>query len=88
MNQLKNYLSDKARFWLYLVFAVLALLQGATLTGLAEAGVAAPLWLEVAGSVYLYVSAAFGFTAATHTKPQAPEPVPVESKDEDTLFLM
>lgn len=87
MNNLKNYLPDKVRFWLYLVFGILALTQSAALAGFAEAGVTPPAWFDVAGAVFLVVGAGFGFTAATHTTTEdRPKPVPVETEESPTTL--
>lgn len=64
MSELTGMFSPKVRKIAYVVFAVLGVAFGAVQTGFGTAGAEAPLWLDVAFQVYLYVGGAFGLIAA------------------------
>lgn len=64
---LKEILPAKARATLYTIYAVLALMLGATQVGFASADAGQPPWLTVTMAVFVFVGAGLGFTATANT---------------------
>ena len=67
MNPLAGLLPAPVRSVLYIVFAVVGVVLGATQVGFAAADAGQPVALTVALAVYAFVGTAFGFTASANT---------------------
>lgn len=78
-----DILAPGLRRVLYIVFAVIGVVFGATQTAFVTAEVAAPIWLTVAFQVYLYVGGAFGLVAATNTTTPTAQVVGAEGVGEE-----
>jgi len=69
--------NPKLRKKMYIAYASLGIILGATMTGFAAAEVGIPVWLIVATSVYAYLGGAFGFGANSKV-----DAVPVSYREE------
>lgn len=75
MNSPTLAIPTKWRTIVYIVFGFVGVALGATVVGFATAETEQPVWLKVAQAVLNFVSAAVGYTAATHV-PAAPDYLP------------
>ena len=75
-----TFFSPTVRKVVYVTYAVLAVLFGATQVGYASADVAQPVFLDVAFDVLGYLGLVLGLTAAANTN-QPTEPVDVNVVD-------
>ncbi|MDI3331180.1 MAG: hypothetical protein QJR09_10680 [Micrococcus sp.] len=76
-RELVQQLPQNVRRWVYVIFALVGVALGATVNGFGTAEIAQPLWLEIAGSTYLYLGGAFGLTAALNVGAKKAAEVPV-----------
>lgn len=70
---LKDLISAQWRKRVYVTFAVVGILIGATQVGFASAGLALPVAVIVAKGIYAYLGVAVGAVAASNVAPRKPE---------------
>lgn len=76
VKELLQAIPEKYRNIFYLVFGFLGVALGATAVGFATAGVATPVWLNVATAVYAFLGGPTALTARANLPSQRPsEPI-------------